>query len=63
MAILVPSFLDGSSSIFNVTRVTIKAWMSLNFGQTLSSTTGFGIPQDGPGTAELASLERLEKIL
>ena len=31
MTALVPSFLDGSSSFMQVTRTTIKAWMSLNF--------------------------------
>ena len=44
-----PSFLIGSSSFLQVTRTTIKAWMSLNFG---------GI---SPLTAELAALERLKK--
>ena len=38
-----------SSSFLQVTRTTIKAWMSLNFG---------GI---SPLTAELAALERLKK--
>ena len=32
MATLVQSFLDGSSSFLHVTDPTIKAWMSLNFG-------------------------------
>ena len=44
-----PSFLIGSSSFLQVTKTTIKAWMSLNFG---------GI---SPLTAELAALERLKK--
>ena len=46
---LVPSFLIGSSSFLQVTRPTIKAWMSSNFGR---------IP---PVTSELAALERLKK--
>ena len=44
-----PSFLIGSSSFLQVTRTTIKAWMSWNFG---------GI---SPLTAELAALECLKK--
>ena len=36
---LVPSFLDGSSSILQITRPTIKAWMSLNFGKIPSLTS------------------------
>ena len=32
MTTLVPSFLDGSSSFLQITRPTIKARMSLNFG-------------------------------
>ena len=44
-----PSFFIGSSSFLQVTRTTIKAWMSLNFGVI------------SPLTAELASLERLKK--
>ena len=32
---LMPSFLDGSSSFLQVTRPTIKVWMSLNFGKFL----------------------------
>ena len=44
-----PLFLIGSSSFLQVTRTTIKAWMSLNF---------CGI---SPLTAELAALERLKK--
>ena len=46
---LAPSFLIGSSSFLQVTRTTIKAWMSSKFDQIL------------PWTAELAALERLEK--
>ena len=30
MTTLVPSFLDGSSSLLQVTRPTINAWMSMN---------------------------------
>ena len=44
---LVPSFLIGSSFL-QVTRTTIKPWMSSNLG---------GIP---PLTSELAALERLK---
>ena len=47
MTTLVPSFLDGSSFLL-ITRPTIKTWMSLNFGKTLSLTS------------ELAALERLK---
>ena len=43
---LVPSFLDGSSSFLQITRPTIKAWMSLNLGKIPSLTS------------ELAPLER-----
>ena len=46
MTTLVPSFLDGSSSILQITRPTIKAWMGLNFGKIPSLTS------------ELAALER-----
>ena len=35
---LAPSFLIGSSSFFQVTRTTIKAWMSLNFKYNQSQT-------------------------
>ena len=38
MTTLVPSFLDGSSSLLQITRPTIKARMSLNFGKTPSLT-------------------------
>ena len=48
MTILVPSFLDGSSTFLQVPRTTIKAWMSLNFCQIQSTTT------------ELAALGRLK---
>ena len=43
---LVPSFLDGSSLFLPITRATIKARMSLNFGKIPSLTS------------ELAALER-----
>ena len=46
---LAPSFLIGSSSFLQVTRTTIKAWMSSNLSR---------IP---PLTSELAALERLKK--
>ena len=46
MTTLVPSILDGSSSFLQITRPTIKARMSLNFGKILSLTW------------ELAALER-----
>ena len=36
---LVPSFLDGSSSFLQITRPTIKARMSLNFGKIPSLTS------------------------
>ena len=45
---LEPLFLIGSFSFLQVTRTTIKSWMSSNFG---------GIP---PLTLELAALERLK---
>ena len=45
---LEPLFLIGSFSFLQVTRTTIKAWMSSNLG---------GIP---PLTLELAALERLK---
>ena len=48
MTTLVPSFLDGSSSFLQVTRPTIKAGMSLNFGNIPSLTS------------ELAALEGLK---
>ena len=45
---LLPSFLDGSSSLLKVTMTIIKAWTSLNFGKIPSWTT------------ELAALEHLK---
>ena len=48
MTILVQSFLDGSSSFIQVTRPTIKVWMSLNIGKIQSLTS------------EFAALERLK---
>ena len=45
---LVPSFLNGSSSFLHVTRTTMKAWTSLNFGKIPSQTT------------KLAALEHLK---
>ena len=41
MTTLVHSFLGGSSSFMQITRTTIKAWTSLNFGKILSPTTEF----------------------
>ena len=38
MTILDTLFLNGSSSVFKATRVTIKDWISLNFGQIPSTT-------------------------
>ena len=46
MTTLVRSFLDGSSSFLQITRPTLKARMSLNFGKIPSLTS------------ELAALER-----
>ena len=46
MTTLVPTFLDGSSSFLQITRPTINARMSLNFGNIPSLTL------------ELASFER-----
>ena len=46
MTTLVPSFLDGSSSFLQITRLTIKARMSLNSGKISSLNL------------ELAALER-----
>ena len=48
MTTLVPSFLDGSSSFLQVTRPTMRAWMSLNFGKNPSLTS------------ELAALEHVK---
>ena len=45
---LLPSFLDGSSLFLQVTRTTLKAWLSLNFDKIPSLTT------------ELAALEHLK---
>ena len=47
---LAPLFLIGSSSFLQVTRTIIKSWTSSKFNQIR------------PWTAELAALERLEKI-
>ena len=46
---LAPSFLIGYSSFLQVTRTTIKAWMSSNLARIPSLTS------------ELAALERLKK--
>ena len=48
MTTLVASFLDGPSSFLQVTRATIKTWMSLILGKIPSLTS------------ELAALERLK---
>ena len=48
---LAPSFLIGPSSFLQVTRTTIKAWMSSNLGR---------IPQL---TSELVALERLKNLI
>ena len=48
MSSLVPSFLEKSSSFLQVTRPTIKARKSLNFGKIPSLTS------------KLAALERLK---
>ena len=48
MTTLVPSYLDGSSSLLEVTRAIISAWTSLNFSKIPSLTT------------ELAALEHLK---
>ena len=37
---LVPSVLDVSALLLQVSRASIKAWMSLNFGQIPAQTTG-----------------------
>ena len=50
MANLVPPFLIGSFSFFQVTRTTIKSGKSSNLGQI------------GPWAAELAALEQIEKF-
>ena len=49
MTTLAPSFLNGCSLLLQVTRTTIKSLMGSKFGKI------------GPGTDELAALERLEK--
>ena len=49
MSTLEPLFLIGSFSFLQVTRTTIKAWMSSNFGE---------IP---PLTLELAALDQFKK--
>ena len=49
MTTLAPSFLICSSLFLQVTRKTIKSRMGPKFGKI------------GPGTYELAALERLEK--
>ena len=51
MATLAPAFLIGSTSVFQVTRATIKSGQRSNLGQI------------GPRAAELAALERIEKFL
>ena len=48
MTTLVPSFLGGSPAFLQVTRPTMKAWMSVNFCKIPSLTL------------ELAPLERLK---
>ena len=50
MATLAPAFLIGSSSFFKITRTTIKSGQKSNIGQI------------GPRAAELAALERIDKI-
>ena len=49
MNTLAPSFLIGTSLLLQVTRTNIKSRMGSKFGKI------------GPGTYELAALERLEK--
>ena len=49
MTTLAPSFLIGSSLFLQATMTTIKSGMGSKFGKI------------GPGTYELAALERLEK--
>ena len=48
MTTLVQPFFEGSSSFLHITRVTIKTWMSLNFGKIQSLAS------------ELAALEHLK---
>ena len=50
MTPIAPSFLIGSSSLLQVTRSTIKAWMGLKLGQIRPWPVGF------------AALECLKKI-
>ena len=50
VATLAPSFFVGSSSFFQVKRKTIKSGQSSNLGQI------------GPRAAELAALERIQKL-
>ena len=42
MTTLVPSFLVGASLFLQVTRPTIKAWMTLNFDKIPSLTSELG---------------------
>ena len=51
MTTLVQSFFDRSSSFLQITRPTIKAWMSWNLGKIPSLIS------------ELAALERLKKSI
>ena len=46
---LAPSFLFGSYSFLHVTKTAIRAWIGSKFGKI------------GPGSTELAALERLNK--
>ena len=75
MTTLVHPFLNGSSSFVQITRVTNKAWISLNFDQIASpssflqitrtaikSWTGLKFRKIKPGPAEMAALERLKKL-
>ena len=48
MTTLVPTFSNGSSSLLQVTRSAITAWMGLNFGKIPSMTS------------ELAALKRVK---
>ena len=43
MTTLVPSLMDGSSSFLQITRPTIKAWMSLNLGKIPSLTSELAV--------------------
>ena len=51
MTALMPSTIDGSSSFLQVTRTTIKAWMSLNLDKIPLPTT------------KLAALEGLKNLM